>query len=40
MQKFYESSIDDLNKKIEKLQLELSGLIGDKDTVNSSLNNQ
>ncbi len=40
MQTFYESSIDDLNKKIEQLQLELSELIGDKDTSNSSLNNR
>lgn len=40
MQVFYESSIDDLNKKIEQLELELSGLIGDKDTSNNSLNNQ
>lgn len=36
MKAFYESSINDLNKKIEQLQLELSGSIDDKDTVNSS----
>ena len=40
MQEFYESSINDLNKKIEQLQSELSGLIGEKDVSNSSLHNQ
>lgn len=40
MQTFYESSIDELNKKIEQLQLELSGSIGDKAAANSSFNSQ
>lgn len=40
MKVLYESSIDDLNKKIEQLQIELSGFTDDKGASNSSLNNQ